>query len=52
MYTITAKGKSYTYLTLEAAKACANEIFDRTGIIVGIEAVTEYNAKGATIKAA
>ena len=37
-FKITINGKSHYYATLEAAKAVASEIFDKTGIIVGIEA--------------
>ncbi len=37
-FKIIVNGKSHYYATLEAAKAVANEIFDKTGIIVAIVA--------------
>jgi hypothetical protein len=37
MYKITIKGKAHKFATLEAARAVANEIYQKTGIIVGIE---------------
>lgn len=36
MYTIQAYGKTYTFPTIEAARAVASEYMIRTGIIVGI----------------
>lgn len=37
-FKITVNGKPRYFPSLESAKAVANEIFDKTGIIVGIEA--------------
>lgn len=38
MFKITVNGRAHYYATLDAARAVANEIFAKTGIIVGIEA--------------
>lgn len=35
-YAIESKGKVHRFATLEQAKATAQAIFERTGIIVGI----------------
>jgi hypothetical protein len=44
-YVITVKGKRYMFATLQSAKDCAEAIFQKTGIIVGIET---YQTKGET----
>jgi hypothetical protein len=38
MFKITINGKAHYYATLDAAKAVASEIFDKTGIVVAIVA--------------
>lgn len=38
MFEIVIAGQMARYATLEAAKAAAEEIFQKTGIVVGIEA--------------
>lgn len=37
MYVITIKGEAHDYPTFEAASQVASDIFDATGVIVGIE---------------
>lgn len=37
-YTITIKGKRHFYATLDEARRVASDIFNATGIVVGIEA--------------
>lgn len=39
MYKITVNGRAIKYATFEAALAVASEIFDKTGVVVGIERV-------------
>ena len=36
-YAITVNGKRHLFDSLESATRCASDIFNKTGIIVGIE---------------
>jgi len=37
MYIITINGKKHKFRTLHVASAMAQEIFEKTGVVVGIE---------------